>query len=177
MANVVEKIKVVIKDDQKEVKIPTGLRMIVRRCCVAVLQIERFNAPAMVSVAFVDRNKIRELNKTYRNKDNSTDVLSFPMLASEPGEDGTLEYNTDPKTGLKILGDIAISIDTALEQARRMGISLQEEVSFLVVHSMLHLLGYDHENSVEGEERMKERETLIMARLGYVSVMGHKSGI
>ena len=177
MANVAEKRKVVIKDDQKEVKIPTGLRMIVRRCCVAVLQIERFDAPAMVSVAFVDRSKIRELNKTYRNKDSSTDVLSFPMLASEPGEDGTVEYSTDPKTGLKILGDIVISIDTALERSKKMGISLQEEVSFLVVHSMLHLLGYDHESSIEDEKRMKERETMIMAKLGYISVMGHKSGI
>lgn len=175
--NVVRKIKVIIKDDQKEVKIPTGLRMIVRRCCVAVLQLERFNAPAIVSVAFVDKRKIQELNKDYRNKDRSTDVLSFPMLASKPAENGTLEYVADPKTGFKILGDIAISLDTALEQAKDKGVTIQKEVSLLVVHAMLHLLGYDHESSVEEEEKMKERETLIMAKLGYVSVMGHKSGM
>jgi len=174
--NVVRKIKVIIKDDQKEVKIPTGLRMIVRRCCVAVLQLERFNAPAVVSVAFVDKRKIQELNKEYRNKDSATDVLSFPMLASKPAEDGTLEYVTDPKTGFKILGDIAISIDTAKDQAEKMGIRLSEEVSFLVVHSMLHLLGYDHERSIEDEEKMKDRETSIMGKLGHPAVMGHKCG-
>lgn len=170
MANVMEKIKVVIKDDQKEVKIPTGLRMIVRRCCVAVLQIERFNSPVMVSVAFVDNAGIKELNKKYRNKDSETDVLSFPS-----SEDGN--YVKDPKTGLEVLGDVAISLEQALKQARARGNSIQEEVSFLTVHSMLHLLGYDHEKSAEEAERMKERETLIMARLGYVSVPGHRCGI
>lgn len=170
MANIMEKVKVIINDEQKEVKIPTGLRMIVRRCCVAVIQIERFNAPATVSVAFVSNERIKELNKQYRNKDCETDVLSFPS-----GTGGS--YTVDEKTGLTSLGDIAISIETALAQAKERGHSLQEEVSFLTVHSMLHLLGYDHETSPEEDEKMKERETLIMARLGYVSVPGHRCGI
>ncbi len=164
------KVKVVIVNQQKEVKIPTGLRMVIRRSCVAVIKIERFNDPVTVSVAFVDNEGIRELNKKYRNKDAETDVLSFPSL------DSAGNYVVDPKTGLTSLGDIAISVEKALVQAKEHGNSLQEEVSFLIVHSMLHLLGYDHEGSAEEENRMKERETLIMASLGYVSVPGHKSG-
>ena len=169
MANVMEKVKVVINNEQREVKIPTGLRMIIRRCCVAVIQIERLNIPATVTVAFVDNERIRELNKKYRNKDYVTDVLSFPS-----GENG--QYAVDETTGVTSLGDIAISIETALSQAKERGYSLQEEVSFLTVHSMLHLLGYDHETGPEEEEKMKDRETLIMSKLGYVSVLGHKCG-
>lgn len=165
------KVKVVIINQQKEVKIPTGLRMVIRRSCVAVIKIERFGRPVTVTVAFVDNEGIRKLNKKFRNKDAETDVLSFPAL------DADGNYTVDSKTGLTFLGDIAISMEKALAQAKEHNNSLQEEVSFLVVHSMLHLLGYDHESSEEDSLRMKERETLIMANLGYVSVPGHKSGI
>ena len=94
--NSVEKIRVIIHNDQKEVKIPTGLRMLVRRCCNAVLRLEEFGAPAEISVTFVDNKKIHELNKQYRHKDAPTDVLSFPM-----GENGVYDINHD--TGAKIL--------------------------------------------------------------------------
>lgn len=107
--NSVEKIRVIIHNDQKEVKIPTGLRMLVRRCCNAVLRLEEFGAPAEISVTFVDNKKIHELNKQYRHKDAPTDVLSFPM-----GENGVYDINHD--TGAKILGDIVISMEKAVEQ-------------------------------------------------------------
>lgn len=165
------KVKVVIINQQKEVKIPTGLRMVIRRSCVAAIKIERFNRPVTVSVAFVDNEGIRKLNSKFRNVDSETDVLSFPALDS----DGN--YAVDQKTGLTFLGDIAISMEKALVQAKEHDNGLQEEVSFLVVHSMLHLLGYDHEESEEESERMKARETIIMSNLGYISVPGHKSGI
>ena len=106
--NSVEKIRVIIHNDQKEVKIPTGLRMLVRRCCNAVLRLEEFGAPAEISVTFVDNKKIHELNKQYRHKDAPTDVLSFPM-----GENGVYDINHD--TGAKILGDIVISMEKAVE--------------------------------------------------------------
>ena len=96
--------------------------------------------------------------------------MSFPS-----GTDGN--YAVDETTGVTNLGDIAISIETALVQARERGCSLQEEVSFLTVHSMLHLFGYDHDAGPEEEEKMKDRETLIMSKLGYVSVPGHRCGI
>ena len=104
-----EKVRVVIDNRQKAVKIPTGLRMLVRRCCNAVLRMENFSEPAEISVTFVDNKQIQELNKQYRNKDMPTDVLSFPM-----GENGV--YDENHATGAKILGDIVISMETAVER-------------------------------------------------------------
>lgn len=124
------KVKVIISNEQNETKIPSGVRMLVRRCCTAVLTLEHFDGPAEISVAFVDDAKIRELNKKYRGVDSVTDVLSFPM-----GENGNYDVNLD--SGAKILGDIVVSIRRAVEQAERFGHSLQREIGFLTVHSTL----------------------------------------
>ncbi|MCH3973069.1 MAG: rRNA maturation RNase YbeY [Oscillospiraceae bacterium] len=156
-----EKIRVMIENKQKAVKIPTGLRMLVRRCCNAVLRMEHFDASAQVSVTFVDNNQIHKLNKQYRDVDAPTDVLSFPM-----GEKGV--YDTDYSTGTKILGDIVISMEKAVEQADRYGHSLEREVGYLTAHSMLHLLGYDHEEGIE-RVHMREKEEQVMAELGLPS--------
>ncbi len=157
-----DKIKVIITNKQKEIKIPTGLRMLIRRCCNAVLKLEEFEGSVEVSVTLVDNKQIKELNSIYRNKDSVTDVLSFPM-----GEDG--KYDIDPKTGAKILGDIVISMETAVEQADRFGHSLQREVGYLTAHSMLHLLGYDHEDNGLQRIRMREKEEMVMTQLGLPS--------
>ena len=97
----------------------------------------------------MDNAAIAELNNQYRNKPMPTDVLSFPL-----GENGV--YDTDENNGCKMLGDIVISMERAQEQATLYGHPLQREVAFLTVHSMLHLLGYDHENG--GLEAMRMRE-------------------
>ena len=157
-----EKIRVIIHNDQKEVKIPTGLRMLVRRCCNAVLRLEEFGAPAEISVTFVDNKKIHELNKQYRHKDAPTDVLSFPM-----GDNGVYDINHD--TGAKILGDIVISMEKAVEQAERFDHSLDREVGYLTAHSVLHLLGYDHERGGIDRVRMREKEEQVMTQLGLPS--------
>lgn len=154
-----EKIRVIISNRQKEVKIPTGLRMLIRRCCHAVLQLEEFPDPAEISVSFVDNEQIREINKQYRKIDSATDVLSFPL-----GENG--EYDTNHETGAKILGDIVISMPRAVEQAETYGHSLEREVGYLTAHSMLHLLGYDHEQGGIERVRMREKEELVMQQLG-----------
>ena len=154
-----KKIRVIIANKQKDIKIPTGLRMLIRRCCNAVLRMEKFEGSVEVSVTFVNNEQIKEYNSQYRNKNIETDVLSFPM-----GENGV--YDTNPETGAKILGDIVISIEKAQEQARAYGHSLQREVGFLTAHSMLHLLGYDHENSNIERVRMREKEELVMEQLG-----------
>ena len=153
-----DKIKVVITNKQKAVKIPTGIRMLVRRCCNAVLKLENFEGPAEISVTFTDNAGIRELNKQYRDKDIETDVLSFPM-----GENGV--YDTDMETGAKILGDVVISMEKARDQAERFGHSFQREVGYLTAHSVLHLLGYDHIDNLE-KVRMREKEELVMEQLG-----------
>ncbi|MBQ1349321.1 MAG: rRNA maturation RNase YbeY [Ruminococcus sp.] len=153
-----DKIKVIITNKQKTVKIPTGIRMLVRRCCNAVLKLEKFEGPAEISVTFTDNAGIRELNRQYRDKDIDTDVLSFPM-----GENGV--YDVDMETGAKILGDVVISMEKARDQAERFGHSFQREVGYLTAHSVLHLLGYDHIDNLE-KVRMREKEELVMEQLG-----------
>ena len=153
------KVKVIISDEQKEITVPRGIRMLIRRCCNAVLQAEKFGSDAEVSVSFVDNERIHELNAQYRNVDRETDVLSFPM-----GENG--EYDTNMDTGAKILGDIVISVPKAMEQAKAYNHSLQREIGFLTVHSMLHLLGYDHEKGGIEEVHMREKEETVLTKIG-----------
>ena len=153
------KVKVIISNEQSEFRIPTGVRMLVRRCCTAVLVQENFTDPAEISVTFVDDEQIHALNKEYRNIDQATDVLSFPL-----GENGVYDINID--TGAKLLGDIVISIPHALDQADRYGHSLQREIGFLTVHSMLHLLGYDHVNGGIESVRMREKEEAVLTQMG-----------
>ena len=154
-----DKIKVIITNDQKEIKIPTGVRMLIRRCCNAVLINEHFEGSAEISVRFVDDEIIHELNREYRHVDRSTDVLSFPL-----GENGVYDINHD--TGAKILGDIVISMQHAVMQAELYGHSLQREIAFLTVHSLLHLLGYDHEAEGLERVRMREKEEAVLTQLG-----------
>ncbi|MBQ2902938.1 MAG: rRNA maturation RNase YbeY [Clostridia bacterium] len=153
------KVKVVISNGQNEIRIPTGVRMLVRRCCTAVLVQEEFEGAAEVSVTFIDDEEIHRLNKQFRNIDRATDVLSFPL-----GENGVYDINHD--TGAKMLGDIVISINHAIDQADRYGHSLQREIGFLTVHSMLHLLGYDHVNGGIESVRMREKEETVLTKLG-----------
>ena len=154
------KLKVSIKNNQNSVKIPSGIRLLIRRCCHAVLISEGFTEDAEVSVSFVSNQEIRSLNKAYRNKDSVTDVLSFPLT----GDDGTREI--DAETGNVLLGDVVISIETAVKQANIYGHSLSREIGFLTVHSMLHLLGYDHEKSPLDERIMREKEESVLEKLG-----------
>ncbi len=153
------KVKVVISNNQKVCKIPTGVRLLVRRCCTAVLTLEEFEDPAEVSVTFVDDDEIQSLNRQFRNIDKSTDVLSFPL-----GENG--EYDTNYDTGAKLLGDIVISVPHAVAQAEEYGHTLQREIGFLTVHSMLHLLGYDHVNGGIESVHMREKEETVLTQLG-----------
>lgn len=154
------KLKVYVKNKQNTIKIPVGIRLLIRRCCQAVLTTEGFNKDAEVSVSFVTNKEIRSLNKAFRNKDTETDVLSFPLTS----EDGTEELNAE--TGHVLLGDVVISLETAVKQAEMYGHSLEREVGFLTVHSMLHLLGYDHETSPLEERIMREKEEAVLEKLG-----------
>ena len=151
--------KVLITNEQNAVKVPSGLRILIRRSCNAVLEYENFDGPAEISVTFVDNAAIAELNNQYRNKPMPTDVLSFPL-----GVDG--KYDVDENNGCKMLGDIVISMERAQEQATLYGHPLQREVAFLTVHSMLHLLGYDHLDEGPMKAQMRAREEAIMALLG-----------
>ena len=151
--------KVLITNQQKKVKIPSGLRILIRRSCNAVLEFEGFEQPAEISVTFVDNAEIQTLNAQYRGKDMPTDVLSFPL-----GEDG--KYDVDQDTGACLLGDIVISMEKAMEQAELYGHPLQREVAYLTVHSMLHMLGYDHEQGGLAAVKMREKEEAVLIQLG-----------
>lgn len=170
MAQQTGKLKVSIKNNQNTVKIPSGIRLLIRRCCHAVLISEGFKQNAEVSVSFVSNHEIRNLNKTYRQKDSITDVLSFPLTS----EDGTMEISAE--TGYIMLGDIVISIETAVKQANIYGHSLSREIGFLTVHSMLHLLGYDHETSPLDERIMREKEESVLDKLGISRELTFTSG-
>jgi len=151
-------VTVSILNQQKKVKIPAGTRPLIRKCCAAVLKYEEIEEKAEVSVSFVDNEQIRELNAEYRNKDAATDVLSFPL-----GDDESFDVNEE--TGAVLLGDIVISVERAMEQAEEYGHSLEREIGWLTVHSMLHLLGYDHETSEEDAKDMRKREEDVLTSL------------
>ena len=154
-----DKIKVTIDNKQKAIKVPTGVRMLIRRCCNAVLRLEGFEGSAEVDVSLVDNAMIHQINLEQRNIDAPTDVLSFPL-----GVDGV--YDKNPATDAYMLGDIVISLERAQSQAEEYGHTFQREVGYLTVHSMLHLLGYDHVEGGLEAVRMREKEEAVMLSIG-----------
>ena len=152
------KIFLQFSTEGKGIKIPVGVRPLIRKCCTAVLKKEGIADNCEISVTIVDNETIKELNSQTRGIDRETDVLSFPL-----GENG--EYEVNYATDALLLGDIVISLPKALEQAQEYGHSTEREIAFLTVHSMLHLLGYDH---IEEDDRvvMRAREEEISNYMG-----------
>ncbi len=153
------KVKVIINDKQKVIKLPSGTRLLIRKACTATLKVENFPDDAEVNVTFVDDAEIKKLNTEFRNIEKSTDVLSFPL-----GEDGV--YDINPENNAKMLGDIVISVEHAVKQADIFGHGLDREIGYLTVHSMLHLLGYDHIDNGLQKVRMREKEEAVLKLLG-----------
>ena len=152
--------RISVLNTQDKIKMPFGMHILIRRCCVAVLKSEGVSFSAVVSVILVDNREIRRLNCKYRNIDKETDVLSFP-LNEELGLKETSEW-TQPV----ILGDIVISLEKAFEQAQAYNHSFRREIGFLTVHSMFHLLGFHHEEEESGRYlREKEEAVLSLLRL------------
>ena len=147
-------------NDQNKIELTTALRNTVKKAIVAALDYQEIDFPVEISLTFTDNEKIHELNKQYRDKDAPTDVLSFPMF-----DDGEIEYDDESDEPCAI-GDIVISLEKAVEQAEEYGHSLEREAAFLAVHSVLHLLGFDHEVSEEDDEYMKESAEEILSSIG-----------
>ena len=138
----------------------------IRTCITAVLKAEGVTAKCEINVLVTDDAGIREINRTSRNIDSATDVLSFPMFELAPGElpaDWT-EYE-DPDTGLVPLGDMCISLERAIAQAKEFGHTTRREVGYLTIHSMLHLLGYDHLDEGPQKRQMRAREEAIASEI------------
>ncbi len=133
------------------------------RVCETVLQMEECNFDAEISFTITDNEGIREINRDYRDIDRATDVLSFPMLEFDDEE---IDAEFETENGMVVLGDIVISIERAEEQAKELNHSLRRELAFLVAHSMLHLLGYDHVDNPEGERVMIKKQNTVLNDLG-----------
>ena len=138
------------------------------RVIAAALEAEKVTIPCGVDVLLTTNEGIREINLEQRQIDAATDVLSFPMLELTPGvpPTGEGEDELDPETGLCCLGDMVISVERAKEQAAEFGHSIQRELAYLAVHSVLHLLGYDHLDEGPQKARMRAREEAILEGLG-----------
>ena len=138
----------------------------IRTCINETLKAEGISVPCEINVLVTDDAGIQTINKASRSIDKPTDVLSFPMFdlkAGQPPQDWQ-EY-IDPGTGLCPLGDMCISLERAIAQAKEFGHSTKREVSYLTIHSMLHLLGYDHLDEGEQKRQMRGREETIAAQI------------
>ena len=153
--------KIDFENRQELLPLTYKLKMLVRRAVETTLDYEQYENPIEVSVTFTDNEGIRELNRKFRNIDRATDVLSFPLF-DYTGE--SEEPPVDEFVGM--LGDIVISLEQAKKQAEEFGHSFEREAAFLTVHSMLHLLGYDHEAGGDEEADMRRRQREILDRMG-----------
>lgn len=138
----------------------------IKRCIRGALDAEGIGVPCEVNVLLTDNSGIREINRDYRNVDRETDVLSFPMFELIPGAfPENVDELLDPGSDLLPLGDMAISVEKVQAQAVEFGHSQERELGYLTVHSILHLLGYDHMDEGEMKQQMRQREDAIMTAL------------
>ena len=153
------RIKIYWANEQSKKKAGFGLKRLIKKAVKGALECENFTENVILSVTFTDNEGIRVKNREFRNIDSATDVLSFPMYDMRngdmpmPGEDAEL-------------GDIVLSLERAEEQANEFGHSYERECAFLTVHSMLHLLGYDHVDSEEDDLEMREHQRVVMKKIG-----------
>ena len=149
------KNKIYITNDQSVIRVTPKMKALIKRAVNASLDYEGFERPCEISVTLTDNKTIHGINKEHRGVDRPTDVLSFPLFDDEfdNGE-------------LCVLGDIVLSLEKAASQAEEYGHSFERELAFLCVHSMLHLLGYDHEEGAAEESEMFEKQEQILTLMG-----------
>ena len=153
------KLKIYWSNEQTKYRVGWLLRHRIRKAARAALAYEHVTTDTILSLTFTDNEGIRALNSEYRHKDSATDVLSFPLYTMRDGDVPEDDMAAE-------LGDIVLSLERAGEQAKEYGHSFERETAFLTVHSVLHLLGYDHETSPEDEADMFGRQRAIMESLG-----------
>lgn len=143
-------------------------KALIRKAIRTALEMERVTVPCEIDVLLTNDDGIHQINLDMRDVDRPTDVLSFPEFEFTPGEPPTEEDEDlfDPATDLVPLGDMVISVERVKEQAKEYGHSTKRELSYLVVHSVLHLLGYDHLDEGPQKAQMRAREDAIMEELG-----------
>lgn len=157
-------IQLLMENEQEKEEISEEIKDTILKCVEKTLEYEDCDFSAEISVTFVDNEEIHALNLSERGIDRPTDVLSFPMCEfDENGDIIADDFDFDGE--MIMLGDIVISAEKAREQADEYGHTFRREVAFLTVHSMLHLLGYDHVNSEEEERIMFKKQDEILSLL------------
>lgn len=158
-------MQLLIENEVTDQPLSPAQEALIRRTILKTLEIEEFDDNVEISLTFMDAAGIKAINKEFREKDEVTDVLSFPQYS----EEGWDAYEDDPV----FLGDIVICMERAVAQALEFGHPVDREIAYLVCHSTLHLLGYDH---IEGEDKtaMRQQEELVMSALGLLRVLDHE---
>jgi probable rRNA maturation factor len=159
------KSNITIEDEQKHIKLKESQYELLERTALECLQNENIGDACDISIILVDDEKIRKLNSEFRNIDAATDVLSFPMLEMLEGDVLYEESDLDMDTGLLLLGDIVMSLETAERQALEYGHSFDRELAFLISHGVFHLLGYDHVEET-GASKMFEKQEKVLLKMG-----------
>ena len=154
---------------ETEIEEETEVAALIRRCVEEVLTRQKIEFPAQVDVTIVEDDAIRLLNAEYRDKDMATDVLSFPLYEFYNGEaKESLAGEESPENGRILLGDMILNYARACQQAEEYGHSPARECGFLTVHSVLHLLGFDHERGEDDQKKMRAEEEAALTALGLV---------
>ena len=154
-------MKVSILNQQSELPVTKAVRDLIKGAAETTLKFFDLTDNVEISVMLTDNEEIRTLNKLHRNIDRATDVLSFPMFEYDEAGNIQEEFAELNETGEVCLGDIVISLERAAEQAEEYGHSYEREIGFLTVHSMLHLLGYDHMTPEEEKEMFGYQEEIL----------------
>lgn len=149
-----------------EVDVPEGVEERIEQVIRSALTAQAVTLPCEISVLLTDDEGIHQINLDMRGVDRATDVLSFPMFELEAGVPPEGEEYLDLDSGLCPLGDMCISLERAAAQAEEFGHSVEREICYLTVHSVLHLLGYDHLDEGPMKAQMRQREEAILEELG-----------
>lgn len=152
-------LEINFQNKQRKIKLSNDAETLVKKACSAALKTEGFDAPAEINVTFVSDKKIKEINNEFRGINSSTDVLSFPLGEADL-------YDVNPENGCFMLGDVIISVEHALAQAELYGHGFDRELAYLTVHSVFHLLGYDHVDEGRKKKIMREKEESALELLG-----------
>ena len=152
-------LKINFSNRQRKVKLNENINKLIASAVDAALAVENITDPAEVNVTFVSDAKIKEINRDFRNINRSTDVLSFPL--SDCGN-----YDINPENGCILLGDVIISVEHAWAQGELFGHGFDREMAYLTVHSLFHLLGYDHVDEGEDKRIMREKEEKALSMIG-----------
>lgn len=156
-------MQVFIENNQDKVAVTDEIMELLKRSVELALHTEGFDVPSEISIMLVDDEEIRSINREHRNIDRATDVLSFPLVEMSEGQILSDEGDFDPEGNMLVLGDIVISLETAIRQGEEYGHPFERELAFLSTHGVFHLLGYDHCDENQEKLMFGKQEAVLEA--------------